>query len=157
MATTRAGTHDIFVEQGVNFEFHLSYQDSSGSGLTLDDYNASMQVRRSANSSNLLLWVTGTTYSITAGTPHSGGVTGGGDTGEFGTTTGVSGYGNINLDVSSTGVTGSTGGILVTIDADTMSNVPSGRHVYDIEITKGTTTSNRLLKGRFEVEAEVTK
>jgi hypothetical protein len=152
----RAGTHDIFVEQGGSFTLHMNYQNNDGTGLTLDAYTAQMQVRRSAEDPQMLLWVSGTTASYTTGNPHSGSVTGGGDTGEFSTGSGVSGTGNITLDVTVSGATGSTGGILVTIDADTMANVPAGRHVYDIELYKGNTT-NKLLKGRFEVEAEVTR
>lgn len=152
----RAGTYDIITEQGSNFTFHLTYQDSDGNGLTLDTYNARMQVRRSIDDPQMLLHITGSTASLTAGTPHSGSVTGGGDTGEFGTTGGVAGTGYINMGVNVSGATGTTGGILVTIDADTMSNVPHGRHVYDLEIYSGTTVT-KLVKGRFEVEAEVTR
>lgn len=152
----RAGTHDIFVEQGSTFTLHMNYQNNDGTGLTLDAYTAQMQVRRSAEDPQMLLWVSGTTASYVTGNPHSGSVTGGGNTGEFSTGSGVSGTGNITLDVNVSGATGSTGGILVTIDADTMANVPAGRHVYDIELYKGNTT-NKLLKGRFEVEAEVTR
>ncbi len=152
----RAGVYDITTEQGASFTLHLTYQDSDSNGFTLDDYKATMQVRRSPEDPDLLLWITGSTASLTAGTPHTGSLTGGGSTGEFGSTQGVSGTGNINLDVSSGGATGTTGGILVTIDSNTMANVPSGRHFYDLEIYAGTSVT-KLVKGRFEVEAEVTR
>ncbi len=152
----RAGIYDITTEQGASFTFHITYQDSDGAGLTLDKYKGAMQVRRSTEDPDLILWVTGSTASLTAGTPHSGSVTGGGSTGEFGYTQGVSGTGNINMDVSLSGATGTTGGILVTIDSGTMANVPSGKHFYDLEIFSGNTVT-KLVKGRFEVEPEVTR
>lgn len=152
----RAGTYDIFTDQGASFSLHLDYQDNNGNGLTLDLYSARMQVRRSADDPDMLLWITGTTADYSTGLPHSGGVTGGGSTGEFGSTGGVEGSGYINMDVSVGGATGYTGGILVTVDADTMSNVPAGRHLYDLEIYSGVTV-NKLIKGRFEVEAEITR
>jgi len=152
----RAGIHDIITEQGSDFTLHITYQDSDGTGLTLDSYNAAMQVRRSHEDEQMVLHITGTTAGMTSGLPHIGSVTGGGNTGEFGSTGGVAGSGYINLGVSVSGATGTTGGILVTVDADTMANVPHGRHVYDLEISSGNATT-KLLKGRFEVEAEVTR
>ena len=153
----RAGTYDITTDQGSSFSLHLSYQNNSSEGLSLNDYTSRMQVRRSSDDPDMLLSVTGTTADYTTGLPGgSYGVTGGGTTGEFTGSGGVAGTGYINLDVSAAGATGSTGGILVTVDATTMSNVPSGRHVYDLEIIAGVTVS-KLIKGRFEVEAEVTK
>jgi len=153
----RAGTYDIKTDQGSSFLLHLAYQDNAGVGQSLNDYTSRMQVRRSPDDPDMLLAVTGTTADYTTGLPGgSYGVTGGGTTGEFTGSGGVAGTGYINLDVTAGGLTGSTGGILVTIDATTMANVPSGRHVYDLEIVAGVTVS-KLLKGRFEVEAEVTK
>ena len=152
----RAGIHDIVTEQGSSFTFHMTYQDSDGVGMTLDTYTAAMQVRRSHEDEQMVLNITGSTAGLTSGLPHTGSVTGGGSTGEFGSTGGVAGTGYINMNVNVSGATGTTGGILVTVDADTMANVPYGRHVYDIEIASGNTTT-KLLKGRFEVEAEVTR
>lgn len=152
----RAGTYDITTEQGGDFTFHITYQNSSGAGLTLDKYKAAMQVRRSVDDPQMLMWVTGSTANPANGNPYTGSVTGGGSTGEFGATTGVAGTGNITLGVSPAGATGTTGGILVTVDSTTMTNIPAGRHVYDLEIFSGSTVT-KLVKGRFEVEAEVTR
>jgi len=152
----RSGTYDIFTDQGATFTLHLDYQDNNGIGLTLDEYSARMQVRRSAEDPDMLLWITGSTADYSTGLPTNGGVTGGGTTGEFTGTGGVAGTGYINMDVSVSGATGHTGGILITVDADTMSNVPSGRHMYDLEIYSGESVT-KLIKGRFEVEAEVTR
>lgn len=152
----RAGIHDITTEQGGNFLLHITYQDNDGNGLSLNPYKAKMQVRRSTDDPQMLLNLTGSTASYSTGLPHSGSVTGPGNTGEFGITGGVAGTGYINMDVNVSGATGNTGGILVTIDGDTMADVPTGRHFYDLEIYAGTTVT-KLLKGRFEVEAETTR
>ena len=149
----KSGNYDISVDQGSTFVFHLTYQDSAGSAIDLSSYSASMQVRRSTIDTDLLLDIS-----------NSGGVTGGGSTGEY--TAGVSAasgggslahsYSGMTLNGSTVGVTNSTGGIYILIDADTMKNVPAGKHVYDLELTTGTDV-NKILKGRFEVEGEVTR
>jgi len=157
----KAGNYDISLDQGSTFNFHITYMDASDVGITLDTYQTTMHVRRSFKSDQLILSMSGNTASTS--------VTGGGSTGEF--TAGVSaasgggsaGTGGIFLDVNTNGIsgtTGSTGGILIKIDSDTMQNVPYGRHFYDIEITDLSKTPNevnRILKGAFEVDAEVTR
>lgn len=154
----RAGNYDIIAEQGSDFTLYMSYQENAGTGVTLDLYQAQMQVRRSAIDTGYLLWVSGSTPSNTAGfTLHTRSVTGGGSTGEWtGNTGGVLGTGGIKLNVSSAGATGTTGGILVTIGADTMANVPVGRHVYDLEIHSGS-SAEKIISGKFDVSREVTR
>ena len=127
-----AGEYDIVSEQGTSFKLSLTYKDSTDSVIDLASYTGNMQVRRS--------------------------VTGGGSSAEFttGTTQGQTGTGGIMLNTSSTGGTGTTGGIYIQIDASTLSNVPAGNHVYDLEIVSGSSV-DRLLQGRFEVTAEVTR
>ena len=66
------------------------------------------------------------------------------------------GTGGIMLNTSSAGAYNSTGGIYISIDSTTMANVPAGNHVYDLELVAGSTV-DRILKGRFEVNAEVTR
>jgi|TARA_R110002096_G_scaffold131222_3_gene280925 hypothetical protein len=152
----KSGNYDISVDQGSTFVFHLTYQDSAGTAIDLSSYSASMQVRRSTIDTDLLLDIS-----------NSGGVTGGGSTGEY--TAGVSAasgggswghiYSGITMNGSTVGwggASGTTGGIYILIDADTMKNVPAGKHVYDLELTTGTDV-NKILKGRFEVEGEVTR
>ena len=146
-----AGEYDILTEQGTSYSLGLSYKDSTNNNIDLSSYTARMQVRRSVSDTQALLFLTGNTYS--------GSLTGGGFTAEFSTTgdtSGVQGVGGIQLNTSSTGGTGTTGGIYVSIDSATMTNVPAGKHRYDIEIVAGTTVT-KLLKGTFEVDAEVTK
>lgn len=151
-----AGEYDITTEQGASFLLYLQYQNSSEAGISLDAYTSSMQVRRSIEDTDLLLHITGSTMDLSTGLVHTGSVTGGGSTGEYVSGSGVGGSGQIKLDASSSGATGTTGGILVTIDADTMANVPRGKHFYDLEIQSGNTV-NKIVRGRFEVIPEVTR
>tara|TARA_R110000824_G_scaffold89734_2_gene219755 strand:- start:132 stop:575 length:444 start_codon:yes stop_codon:yes gene_type:complete len=145
-----AGEYDIFAEQGTSFTLGITYKDANNTVIDLDGYTGSMQVRRSVSDNQALLFLTGNTYSAS--------VTGGGITQEFttGGLTGVQGTGGIQLNTSATGGTGTDGGIYVSIDAVTMANLPTGKHRYDIELQSGTTV-DRLLKGVFEVDGEVTK
>tara|TARA_Y100000310_G_C20575244_1_gene760077 strand:+ start:657 stop:1118 length:462 start_codon:yes stop_codon:yes gene_type:complete len=151
-----AGEYDIITEQGASFLLYLQYQQSDETGITLDAYTSSMQVRRSVEDDDLILHITGSTMDMTTGLVHGGSVTGGGATGEFVAGSGVAGSGQIKLNSSSSGATGTTGGILVTVDADTMASVPRGKHFYDLEIASGNTV-NKVVRGRFEVIPEVTR
>jgi len=155
----RAGNYDIITEQGSDFSLYLQYLENAGTGVTLNAYQARMQVRRSTIDTETLLWVTGSTL-VNSSTSHARSVTGGGSTGSFTPTNATAdqilGTGGIKLDVSSAGASGTTGGILVTIGADTMANVPIGRHIYDLEINSGS-SAEKIIKGRFEVQGEVTR
>jgi len=154
---SRAGDYDIVTDQGSSFTLHLAYQDDNGNAQPLSSYTSRMQVRRSPTDPQLLLWITGSTVDPTNGNAYSTAVTGGGSTGEFaGPTGGVTGSGYLKVGVSSSGATGFTGGILINVDADTMEDVPHGKHWYDLEIVSGTTV-HKLIKGRFEVEPEITR
>ena len=152
-----AREYDIYAEQGASFTLSLNYQDSTNTAIDLAGYTGSLQVRRSVSDNQALLFLSGPTGSSVA-PGIRGSLTGGGSTGEFttGTTQGQTGTGGIMLNTSSTGGTGHTGGIYISIDSATMSNVPSGNHVYDLEVVSGTTV-DRILRGRFEVNAEVTR
>jgi len=124
--------------------------DSSEEAVDLDNYTATMQVRRSFTSDSILLSITGGTVD--------GGVIGGGSTGYFTGTGGIHGTGGIVLNGTVSGVTGTTGGIYISVDHVTMKNVPRGRHFYDLELTNlGDSSVTRILKGRFEVDPEVTR
>ena len=143
----KAGIYDISVDQGSTFVFYLTYQDSAGVAIDVSSKSVRMQVRRSAIDTDLILDISNT-----------GGVTGGGSTGEYSSGGGSLGhnYSGITLNASSAGATGTTGGIYIKIDSDTMANVPTGNHLYDLELVTGTDV-DKILKGRFEVEGEITR
>ena len=152
-----AGNYDINAEQGTTFTLYMNYQNNSGSSINLASYtNGRMQVRRSDTTDKIILSL------------DKKGVTGGGSTGEFGvifggtgaTFDGVKGTGGIELNTGTAGGSSTaslvTGGIYIDIDATTMSNVPVGRFVYDIELVQGATV-DRILQGNFNVDSEVTR
>ncbi len=154
---SQAGQYDIVTDQGSSFTLHLAYQDDEGNPESLNAFSSRMQVRRSATDPQMILFITGSTVDPADGSVHESAVTGGGLTGEFsGATGGVTGSGSIKMEVGVTGATGFTGGILIDIGSDTMANVPAGKHFYDFEIVSGTTV-HKLIKGRFEVQPEVTR
>ena len=151
-----SGRYDITAEQGVTFKLHLLYKDCNDTSIDLNNFTARMQVRRSSEDSNLVLFVTGSTMNNSTGVLHSGSLTGGGSTGEFDIGSGVTGNGNIKLNSSTLGKTGTSGGILISMDANTLSNCPKGNHFYDLEIVTGETVT-RLIQGRFTVGREITR
>jgi hypothetical protein len=51
----------------------------------------------------------------------------------------------------------SPGEVAITVSSATMSTIPAGRWVYDIEFTSPGNEVTRLLEGRFIVSAEVTQ
>ena len=141
MAATYTITHD----KGTTFKLYAVYKSSTGGAIDLAGQTASMQIRKSPDDSDIVLFVTNT------------GVTGGGSTGEFTLGSGVTGSGGITLNSNSTGsTTGTTGGILIRFDATTSSNLPTGRFFYDLELNNSGEIS-RLIEGRFETKANITR
>jgi hypothetical protein len=140
---------DIYAEQGVNQFIWLEYYYKKGPQIDLSNFTAEMQVRRSIKDNGVLIFAS------------SGGLTGGGITGEFivGSTAmpGIPGLGGISLNVSFTGAVGYTGGISIKIDRNTMDNIPSGKHVYDLKLINNLNQSMRFIEGLFEVPAQVTR
>ena len=141
-----AGRYDITAEQGATFKLFLEYQDSTGTAESLSGFTSRMDVKKYIGDTEFLLQVTGTT--------GGGGVTGGGSTGFYLSGAGVAVAGGMTLDATSVGAAGVTGGIYTEISAAGMSNVPKGRHFYDIELVEATTVS-RILEGKFDVRGEV--
>jgi len=126
-----AGKYDITAEQGSTFGLNLNYKDDNDNPISLTGYNARMQVRRNYTTSEMLL--SGDAHNTT-------------DT-------------NITITVEDSGASLPTGNVKIDIAAATLSGIPAGNHVYDIElVTGGTGTSvTRLLEGRFIVSPEVTR
>ena len=123
-----ASNYDIKAEQGTTFKLHLLYS-TEGVGINLSGFTSRMQVRRSYKNPKILLQL------------GTNGLTGGG----------------IILNASTLGVTGTTGGIYLAIDSVTMSKVPEGRHVYDLELLNASGEVQRLIQGVFDVPAEITR
>jgi len=148
-----AGEFNILADQGSNYVLYFVYEENDGTAIDLSTYTGRMQVRRSPFSSDILVFASGNTAS--------GGITGGGSTGYYNpsTETGVAGTGTLLINASSGGLTGpsgTTGGVYISFDATTMTNIPHGRHVYDVELVAGSSVTS-VLRGRFEVRPEVTR
>jgi len=140
-----AARYDMYAEQGTTFKLHLDYKYKGGTGIDLSNFTGEIQVRRSSKDSGLLLFLS------------SSGVTGGGITGEFSNSDGVSGVGGISFNTAIDGSSGYTGGILLKVDSNTMKNVPYGKHFYDFELTNSLGEVQRLIEGSFEVSREITR
>ncbi len=52
---------------------------------------------------------------------------------------------------------GITGAVYISIDANTVSNIPSGRHFYDLEVVFPSNEVKTILNGTFELAREVTR
>jgi hypothetical protein len=52
---------------------------------------------------------------------------------------------------------GALGTISILVDNTTMSGIPAGSYVYDLEIVSANGKVTRLIEGRFVVKAEVTR
>ena len=63
---------------------------------------------------------------------------------------------DVTFTIESTDAAVPTGNVQIDISAATMSTVPAGNHVYDIELHKNGTVT-RLIEGRFIVTPEVTR
>lgn len=141
-----ASKYDIYAEQGSTLKLHLQYKTRGGVGIDLSGFSGEMQVRRSVGDPQAVLRIT------------SNGVWGGGASGEFTISDGgVTGIGGISFGIGVTGATGTTGGVMITVDDDTMMFVPEGRHFYDFKITNTLGETQRLLEGMFEVAPSVTR
>lgn len=135
--------YDINAQQHSTLNFHVEYYDNQKNPINLTGYTARFHVRPNNDSSKLYLMIT------------TSGVTGGGLTGEFGATAGISGSGGIFLNTGETGGV-FTGGILITADATTMGYVRTGSWKYSLDITKGVTTEE-LMQGQFVVSPKNTR
>lgn len=141
-----ASKYDIYAEQGSTFKLHLQYKSRAGVGVDLSGFSGEMQVRRSVGDGQVVLRIT------------NSGVWGGGSTGEFTLSEGgVTGSGGISFGIGVTGATGTTGGILITVDDDTMSNVPEGKHFYDLKVVNTLGETQRLIEGAFDVSPQITR
>jgi len=148
-----AAKHNLDIDRGSTFKLFLEYQTAGSVGIDLNGYTADMQVRRSADASDIILHLQGNSAERE--------LTGGGSTGSYtvgGAFAGVTGSGGFFLNATSAGVTaGTTGGIFAFADSATMKNVPSGQHFYDVELTATDGTVTRILEGRFRVASDVTR
>jgi hypothetical protein len=131
---------DLSAIKGNNFNFLLSYYDENDAAISATFERIEFKVFRSLPiSDNLLMYagLTGVTYY-------------------------VSGLSGLSFDVSKRFIAPnknenevtSTGSIFFKFQSDVMGQLPAGRHFYNIEVFNGTTFSDMLSKGRFELQNE---
>lgn len=133
-----SANYDIPAEQGSDLSLHLKYLDENGNPIDLTNYNAKLEVRRSYGFTGPLAVFTSEPFGATVG------ITGG--------------YGGITMNCSINGTTGNTGGMLLYINGVGMSNLPSGKFVYDLQFIGNTGGSIiRIIEGRFDTSPRVTK
>ena len=124
-----SANYDINAPQGSDFSLHIRYLNENDTPVDLSGYSAKMQVRRSYELPGVLGVFTSTPFGATVGLTGS--------------------YGGITLNCSLEGSTGYTGGILLEVKGVGMSNMPIGRFVYDVQLTKNE-QAIRLVEGRFD-------
>jgi len=138
--------YDIIVDQGATLKLWLEYKYRGGTGINLQNHNGYFQVRKSIYDDSSLLYFT------------KNGVTGGGITGEFTIgTNGIDGVGGISFNVSLSGATGNTGGILIRADKTTMKNIPDGKYFYDFKLENSSGEIKTIIGGAFTVNPEITR
>jgi len=131
---------DLSAIKGNNFNFLLSYYDENDAAISATFERIEFKVFRSLPiSDNLLMYagLTGVTYY-------------------------VSGLSGLSFDVSKRFIAPnkneneatSTGSIFFKFQSDVMGQLPAGRHFYIMEVFNGTTFSDMLSKGRFELQNE---
>jgi hypothetical protein len=133
--------YDLTLNKGANFNLFLQYLGTADNAITLAGYSASMQIRRYKDADYPLVVLTG--RGVTSGYTA-------------GYTSGYAGIGGISLDKNTDG-TALTGGIYIQMDWLTTSRLPAGRHLYDLELSIGTTFVNKILQGRVDIYGDLNR
>jgi len=139
-----AANHDIKIEKGQDFVFHVVYQDENGNGIDLSSHSAYMGIKRSKYLNKYIVYFDSNPIGITL---NYDGATGG--------TAGYSGGIRLNCNFGNTG--GETGGIYTFIAGATATlSFPNENVFYDLFIndTNGTI---KLVEGRVEIIGEVSR
>jgi len=150
MSTTNLD-HQIVHYQGDNFVLEFEYVSEDNIPQELLGFSADMFIRRSPLVSTLVCQLND---------DFPTGVFGRSNDSDFLEGSGVTGVGGISLNYE-----GVSGSVHIAIDATTVSNIPAGRHFYDLFITgrdanrftgaSGEVTN--ILSGTFELAREVTR
>jgi len=137
--------YDLEIDQGSDYSFHFICKDEDKNPINFSGATGEIQMRRSYLSQKILLWIEGNN------------ATGGGYTKEFLEGDGVSGQGSIKLNVNNAGVTGTTGGVLISISNQLTQNIPENFHFYTMNARFNDGTVTPLLNGRVNVISEYTR
>ena len=126
-----AGRYTFTIEQGATLDFEVVYQDSNGNPISLEGYDARMQIRPYAGASTSYI-----TLSASLADDGTG----------------------LNLSGSSGTNPLSSGSIGVFISANSSSAFSFSEAYYDLEIAAGSTHPivTRVLEGKVKLSKEVT-
>ena len=132
---------DIEGNKGNNFNLLLTYFDSNDAAISATFDNVEFKIFRTNPLPENMLFtagVTGVTYYLASGI------------------SGLSHNTSLrfvkrNKDENNSDL---TGGIYFEFTSDIMDRLPPGRHFYNVEVFKGTTFSDMLLRGRFDLYNE---
>jgi hypothetical protein len=132
--------YDLSINQGSNYNLWLQYLSDGNTAIDLSSYQAKMEIKRYRGDITPLIFAStnGLTYGYTYGY----------------STGGISGIGGISLNTNYDS-SSLTGGIYIKFDANSTNSISYGKYFYDLNLTIGTTYSQRLLEGRVSVEAGV--
>ena len=132
---------DLSAIKGNNFNFLLTYFDENDAAISATFQRIEFKVFKTVPPlDNIVLYagLTGVTYFLS---------------------TGISGLSHDtskrfikpNKDENNTTIVGS---IFFDFQSDVMDRLPAGRHFYNIEVMQGTTFSDTLCRGRFDLTNE---
>jgi hypothetical protein len=128
-----AGTYNITIEQGADWQRILTYK-SGGAAVNLAGYSARMQIRHVASSPTVLAW-----FAIASSSSSS------------------ESSGSPAFALGTIALGGSAGTITLDMPASQASMLPAGSHVYDLELISPVGRVTRILEGNCEVVPEVTR
>ena len=132
---------DLTGIKGNNFNFLISYFDQNNAAISATFEKIEFKIFKTTPLlDNLVLYagLTGVTYTFAAGIS---GLTH--DT--------TKRFIKPNTDENDST---SIGSIFFDFQSDVMNNLPAGRHFYNVEVIKGTTFSDTLCRGRFDLTNE---
>tara|TARA_R110002051_G_scaffold323451_1_gene417121 strand:+ start:165 stop:599 length:435 start_codon:yes stop_codon:yes gene_type:complete len=137
--------YQIIHYQGDTFVLQFNYLNDDNTAIDLTGSTGNMHIKRSPKSTKLVCELTNNYPTGVFGISGSCGDFSYG-LGKTGTTGGIS----FNYD-------GITGAVYISIDASTVSNIPAGRHFYDLEVVFPPNEVKTILNGTFELAKEVTR
>lgn len=130
----KAGSYNITIEEGANFDLDIVYKNSAGAQQDLSSgYTARMQIRDAPG---------GAVIDSTNSTPNNISIGSKNNSGVFTT----SNLGAANADAS----------IAIQISAATTAAYDFDSAVYDLELASGSGTVERVIEGRVKLSREVT-
>lgn len=137
--STDLSNYDIYLYKGNTFKLDFKYTNNINVGIDLSNYEANMQIRRSAYD-DVLIGEVNENYPT--------GSFGKGLSGDFISGQGITGFtGGLILNYN-----GVTGDVHIEIDSETSYAMPLGKNSYDLQLyNPDTGVRTTILRGRFQI------